>query len=138
MTVRSLCNLTGADYKLTRERILKYGWDVERAVTTPKQEKAMNMNVRDLLGTSTRQAELQVAADQQLADARDQAGDEGKAGLPAGALGADAMADLIITDDLTDDEIVTLVAEAFSLSTLAAVERLAVIDFDAARELAGA
>ena len=68
---------------------------------------------------------------------REQRGDERAAGLPVGALGAAALADLDI-DELTDSEIVRLVADVFDLTILAAVDRLATIDFDTARALAEA
>lgn len=39
MTIRQLCDLTGADYSRTRDRICKLGWDVQRAISTPAQNK---------------------------------------------------------------------------------------------------
>lgn len=68
---------------------------------------------------------------------REQCADERVAGLSVGALGAAALADLDV-DELTDSEIVGLVADVFDLTILAAVERLATIDFETARALAEA
>lgn len=71
---------------------------------------------------------LQALADQAAADARKRAEDERKAGLPAGSLRAE------IIEGPDDAEIIALVAEAFGLTDAEAVERLAAIDFEAARE----
>lgn len=38
VTIRQLSDLTGTDYQLLRERILKRGWDVKRAVTTERRK----------------------------------------------------------------------------------------------------
>lgn len=101
-------------------------------------DEALAMNAQFNTDREAERVRLQALADQQRADGLAQASDERAAGLPDGALGADALADITITDDLTDGEIVRLVADAFDLTILAAVERLAAIDFDAARELAAA
>lgn len=68
---------------------------------------------------------------------QEQVADERAAGLPAGALGVEALNDINL-DELTDSEIVQLVADVFDLSILGAVERLSKIDFDVARTLAEA
>jgi hypothetical protein len=81
---------------------------------------------------------LQALADEALAAGRERQNDEHVAGLPAGALGVDSMADLAITDEADDEEIITMVAAAFNFSILEAVDRLSRIDFDAARTLAEA
>lgn len=109
-----------------------------RAQIAADHDEALALNVQFDVDREARRVELQAQADQAAADSRDRAADEHAAGLPAGALGAEALADITITDDLTDSEIVRLVADTFDLTILAAVERLAAIDFDAARELAGA
>lgn len=82
--------------------------------------------------------EKQAMADEALAVGRERKSDEHAAGLPAGVLGVDALADLSITDEPSDSEIIAMVATAFDLSILEAVNRLAAVDFDAARTLAEA
>lgn len=81
-------------------------------------------------------AAKQAMFDRAMSDRREQRSDERVAGLPAGALGA-ALGDLAV-DELTDSEIVRLVADVFDLTILAAVNRIAAIDFDTARALAEA
>jgi len=55
------------------------------------------------------------------------------AGLPVGALGAEAIADLDVDEGPADSEIVRAVADAFGLTMLAAVDRIELIDLGAAR-----
>lgn len=104
-------------------------------------EDARVQAAKDFIEAADKEAErvrLQGLADEALAAGRERAADEHAAGLPAGALGADAMADLSITDEPSDDEIICMVADCFDLSILDAVDRLSKIDFDAARTLAEA
>lgn len=109
-----------------------------RIVIMHDHAEALPMNAQFDTDREARRAELQTQADEALAAGRVRQNDEHVAGLPAGALGADAMSDLSITDEPSDEEIITMVASAFDLSILDAVDRLSKIDFDAARTLAEA
>lgn len=83
-------------------------------------------------------ATKQAMFDQAMAVRREQAADERAAGLPVGALGAEALFDLAGDEGPSDSDIVRMVADVFDLTILAAVERLGAIDFDTARTLAEA
>lgn len=82
-------------------------------------------------------ADKQAMFERAMTVRHEQAADEHVAGLPAGALGFAALADLDV-EELTDSEIVRMVADVFDLTILEAVNRIAAIDFDTARALAEA
>jgi hypothetical protein len=86
------------------------------------------------MGAATKQAMF----DRAVTAHREQAADERTAGLPVGALGADALYDLAGDEGITDSDFVRKVADALGLSILGAVNRMELIDFDTARKLAEA
>lgn len=107
--------------------------------------EALVANVQFDIDREAERVRLQALADQQLADARDRAADERAAGLPSGALGVEAIADMQITDGPSAAEVLECaamaVADKFEVSIAEAVEMIAGIeraDFEVARELAGA
>lgn len=104
-------------------------------------DEARVQAAKDFIEAADREAErvrLQALADESLAAGRERQNDEHVAGLPPGALGADSMADMAITDEPSDEEIITMVATAFDLSILETVDRMSRIDFGTARTLAEA
>lgn len=89
-------------------------------------EEARVQAAKDFIEAADREderARLQELADQQLVDARDRAGDEQAAGLPAGALGVEALADVEITEGPTNEEIIDFGAE-YGLDVVELVARL--------------
>lgn len=83
-------------------------------------------------------AEKQVMADQSLVDGRERQNDERVAGLPSGSLSVAALTDALVADEVTDEDIIKLIADEYGMSILGAVNRIAAIDVDAARTLAEA
>jgi len=95
--------------------------------------------------TAARIAEKQVMVDEAVAAGHEQAADERVAGLPAGALGADALADALDTDEARRKAVLECamkaVANQFRLTHPEAIAELRLIesaDFDAAETLAEA
>jgi hypothetical protein len=105
----------------------------ERAEAAARLEsdhaEALQMNAQFDVDREAERARLQTLADQALTVARERADDERKAGLPAGSL---RPAEVI--DGPSDDEILSVVCATFDLHPLEAIDRLAAIDFAAARE----
>jgi DNA repair exonuclease SbcCD ATPase subunit len=90
--------------------------------------------------TAARIAEKQAMVDEAVAAGHGQAADERAAGMPAGALGVDALLDAADADaeEMNDSEFVRKVADALGMTILGVVNRMSEIDFDAARTLAEA
>lgn len=108
-------------------------------------DEALTLNAQFDVDREARRVELQAQADQAAADARDRAADERLAGLPSGALGVEAIADMQITDGPSAAEVLECaaiaIADKFEVSIAEAVEMIAGIeraDFEVARELAEA
>lgn len=112
-------------------------------------EAARQQEINDALDAADREAEeatareaervrLQALADEALAAGRERQNDEHVAGLPAGSLGVAALTDALVADEVTDEDIIKLIADEYGMSILGAVNRVAAIDFDAARTLAEA
>jgi hypothetical protein len=108
----------------------------ERAQAAAQVERdhaeGLPMNAQFDADREAERVRLQELADQAAADARERADDERATGLPAGALGADALAD--VDEGPDDNEIIMLVCEVYGMTFAAAVDRLAAIDFDAVRK----
>jgi predicted phage-related endonuclease len=108
-------------------------------------DEASAMNAQLDADREAERARLQELADQQLVDARDRAADEQAAGLPAGALGVEAIADMNADEKPTRQEVIECaaiaVAEKFGPTYIEAInliEDCEMCDFDAARTLAEA
>jgi hypothetical protein len=86
------------------------------------------------MGAATKQAMF----DRAVTARREQASDERAAGLPVGALGAEAIYDLAVDEGPNDSEITRRVADFFGWSILETVNRLELIDFETSRKLAEA
>lgn len=136
---RRLDDIAAAEAKAKQDAI-----DAEAARQQAEQD-AIEAAAREADEDVIREArilELQASANEALADSRERQNDEHAAGLPAGALGADALADLDVDYGVTDEQIMECAAKAvadmFDLTLVEAIDRIKFCDFDAARTLAEA